>query len=459
MERKSGILMPLFSLPGEYGCGTFGKEAQSFISCLAKGGFTYWQMLPLLVTDQYNSPYSSYSSFAGNPFFISPEALFEKGLITKGELLFEKTLSNNICDYQRIKNTRLPLLKRAALRIKNKDSVFEFSNKNPHIKAFCKFMKQDEEDFFVWQFIQYEFFEEFLSLREYANTMGIKLVGDIPFYSSPDSADVWEKPEFFNVDANGKVLLMAGVPPDYFSPEGQLWGNPTYNFDEMERDGYSWHVQKTEFWLKFFDGLRLDHFRAFESFWAVKEGEKTAKNGEWMPAPKMKIISKIKNIAKDKLIIAEDLGHITFEVEKLVEESGFMSTRVLQFGFDNENNLHTPFNYRENCVAYTGTHDNDTILGYICNLSLEKRKRLFEYCGYYGEDLKEGIKNIIKTVMASGAGITIFPLQDLAMLGTEARINTPGTVEKNWQWRISKEQLESIDFEYFYKKNELYGRK
>ncbi len=458
MERKSGVLMPLFSLPGEYGCGTFGKEAKNFVSCLSQGGFAYWQMLPLLIPDEYNSPYSSYSSFAGNPFFINPERLFEKGLITEEELLKEQILSPYICNYKKIKNTRLSLLKKAALRVLDKESILKFSKENPHIKAFCRFMcKRDETDFFVWQFIQYEFFKQLSELKEYANAMGIKLIGDIPFYSSPESADVWESPRFFILDKNKKPLLLAGVPPDYFSPEGQLWGNPVYNWDELEKEGYSWHVQKITFWLKFFDGLRLDHFRAFESFWAVKQDEKTARNGEWITAPGLKIINKIKEASKDKLMIAEDLGDITPAVTRLVQKSGFMSTRVFQFGFDTEN-LHTPHNYTENCVAYTGTHDNNTMLGCIWESEREKRKRLFEYCGYSGDNFDKGLKNVIKSIMASHASLTIFPLQDLAGYGADTRINVPSTKEKNWQWRISKEQLQNIDFEYFCKENKLYGR-
>lgn len=475
MKRKSGVLMHISSLPGEYSCGGFGKSAKEFINFLADCGFSYWQVLPFCPVDEYNSPYKSFSTFAGNPYFIDLDILFEKGLITHDELDGAKQNSPYLCEFERLSTERLPLLLKASKRVDNIAEIKQFISENPYIENFCMFMALktangnlqfqewknescDADIIFMWQFIQFEFFAQWKDIKTYANDKGIEIIGDIPFYVSPDSADVWANKQQFQLDESDMPSSVAGVPPDYFSEDGQLWGNPLYSWDKMKADGYRWWLDRIKFMLKIFDGLRIDHFRAFESYWSVPVDEKTAKNGQWIKGPGMELIAKIKEIDGDKLIIAEDLGHITKEVEQLVEDSGFPGMRVFQFGFFGGESTHMPHNYKNNCIAYAGTHDNNTLLGYLWELDDENRRNMLEYCGYTDADWTQGLSAMQRTIWQSAAGVVIFTIQDLLKYGSDTRLNYPGRAENNWRYRVTQEQINSINKDEFRRLNEIYCR-
>ena len=476
MKRASGILMHISSLPGEYSVGSFGKEAKAFVDFLEKGGFSYWQTLPFCMPDECNSPYKSYSSFGGNPYFIDLPTLYEKGLITKAELDGAKQVSPYLCEYERLNKERLVLLKKASSRVKNKAEISKFINQRPYLAKAAEFLALreangssewqkwtktfvDEDVKFMWEFIQYEFFNQWLQIKEYANKKGIKLIGDIPIYVALDSADVWSSPNLFLLDEENYPKCVAGVPPDYFSEDGQMWGNPLYNWDEMKKDGYAWWCDRVEYMLTLFDGVRIDHFRGLEAFWSVPADAKTAKEGKWEQGPSKSLIDKLKAVAGKKLIIAEDLGDITDDVIELLEYSGFPGMKVFQFGFlGEENSPHQPHNYPKNCIAYTGTHDNNTLLGYVWELDKATRNTVFEYCGGYEENWNIGCEKIIRTVLQSHADTVIFPIQDIFVYGKDTRMNTPGTNKDNWAYRITEEQLKKVDTEKFKKLNKLYSR-
>ena len=467
--------MHISSLFGDYSCGSFGKEAEYFIDFLSECGFSYWQVLPFCMADEYNSPYKSYSAFSGNPYFVNLELLYEKGLITQNELEEAVQKTPYLCEFDRLRDERLSLLFKASERVRDKSKIKSFIENNEHLFGFCKFMalknangnlpwnewtiqEYDEDVLFGWEFIQYEFFTQWSKIKAYANEKGIKLIGDIPIYVSEDSSDVWSNKELFKLDKDGKPSLVAGVPPDYFSEDGQLWGNPLYNWAEMKKDGYKWWCDRICHMASMFDCVRIDHFRGIESFWAVPSSAKTAKEGRWVKGPGMALIKAIKTAASNLEIIAEDLGDITPAVEKLVKDSGFPGMRVFQFGFLSENDSsHLPHNYPENSVCYTGTHDNNTLLGYLWELDEETRKRMLDYCNH-NADWQSGCRSIIKTMLASHASLVIMPIQDLLGYGSDTRINTPGKPDGNWSYRVTKDQLDSIDRGYFRHLNELYHR-
>jgi len=467
--------MHISSLWGDNSIGSFGKSAKEFIDFLEECKFSYWQVLPFSVADDCNSPYQSYSAFGGNPYFIDLDILLKKGLITKDELDASRQKTPYLCEYERLYEERLALLKKASQRAANKEETEKFIGENRHLLNFCEFMGRkaknenlpwyewenddcDEEIFNMWKFIQFEFFSQWQEIKEYANEKGIKIIGDIPIYVALDSSDVWSNPDCFMLKDN-LPSCVAGVPPDYFCENGQLWGNPLYNWENMKKDGYKWWQERLMFMLKIFDGVRIDHFRAFESYWAVPFGEVTARNGEWKKGPGMDLIKVFQKIAGDKLIIAEDLGDIDDNVRELVKKSGFWGMNVFQFGFfgDTKSN-HVPHNYKKNSVSYTGTHDNNTLLGYLWELSDEDRKRMLSYCGFEGDDWERGYNNILKTVFMSHSDLVILPIQDLLGYGSDTRLNTPGVSEGNWSFRITKEQLLSIDKEKFKSYNKIYGR-
>ena len=475
MNRKSGVLMHISSLPGKYSCGSFGKAAFDFVDKLCNMGFSYWQVLPFYLVDEGNSPYKSYSAFGGNPYFIDLDILFEKGLITNDEL--EESTQNTpySCEFERIAQERIPLLKKASLRCDNKEEIEKFIKKEPYLDSFCKFMaikdkndgkewiqwkseEYDEDRLFMWKFIQYEFFTQWKAVKEYANGKGIKIIGDIPIYVSFDSCDVWSNKKQYLLDKKGKPSKVAGVPPDYFSEDGQLWGNPLYNWDEMEKDGYKWWCDRIRHTCRLFDGIRIDHFRGIESFWAVPAKAKTAKEGKWVKGPGMKLVENLKKAAGKAFIIAEDLGDITPKVEALVKESGFPGMRVFQFGFlSDADSPHKPHNYPANCISYTGTHDNNTLLGYLWELDDETRRKMLEYCGHSGQ-WQTGCESIIRTMFASHSDTVILPIQDLLGFGSDTRLNVPGTPTGNWSYRVTEQQLNSIDNERFYRLNAMYSR-
>lgn len=470
--------MHISSLWGDYSCGSFGEEAKEFVDFLVRGGFSYWQVLPFGLVDECNSPYKSYSTFAGNPYFVDLKALCSEGLITSEELSASMQKTPYSCEFDRLSTERAALLITASKRVDSalKDKINSFIEGNRHLADFCKFMAlkaangnqewsawscfdYDYAVEFGWRFIQYEFFSQWNKIKTYANEKGIKIIGDIPIYVSFDSSDVYFNKSLFLMDDNNRLTDVAGVPPDYFAEDGQLWGNPLYDWSAMERENYSWWKDRISSALELFDGVRIDHFRAFESFWAVPGTEKTARNGKWVKGPGMKLINAIKSVAGEKLIIAEDLGDITKEVIELVEESGFPGMRVFQFGFLGGETPHKPHNYVNNSIAYSGTHDNNTLLGYLWETPADIKVDVMNYCSCDPAAWNErGCEAIIKTILASNAGLAIFPVQDLLGYGNDTRLNVPGRAEGNWLYRITKEQLHLIDTQKYKYLNKLYGR-
>ncbi len=477
MKRQSGILMHISSLYGDYSIGTFGKNAKEFVDFLVENGFSVWQVLPFTVTDEYNSPYKSFSAFGGNPYFIDPEKLYNDGLINSEDLRNCKQETPYSCEFERLAKERMSLLKKAYKNSKNQDEVREFIASHPRIEAFCRFMTLREQNGLktwqeweteeitdyellgTWQFIQYEFFTQWAEIKTYANSKGVSIIGDIPIYVSDDSCDVWENRHLFDIDEKGYPTLVAGVPPDYFAEDGQLWGNPLYNWDEMKKDGFRWWKERIDHSLEMFDGVRIDHFRAIEAYWAVEATEKTAKNGKWIKGPGMDFVNAIKEGHDDKLIIAEDLGDITDEVRALVEESGFPGMRVFQFGFlDDGNSIHMPHNYIKNSVAYSGTHDNNTIFGFLWESDENTRRRALDYCGFSGGDWGGASPLFLRAIFASVSDLAIIPIQDFLMYGSDTRINTPGVAKGNWSYRVTKEQLDNANKEFFRSLNRIYKR-
>ncbi len=475
MKRASGVLMHVSTLYGDYSIGSFGENAKKFIDFLSDSGFTYWQTLPFCMTDEYNSPYKSYSAFSANPYFIDLDVLYNKGYLTKADLESARQGTPYSCEFKRLNSERFALLTKASEKADTK-AVDAFICAHPQIEKFCRFMglksannnldwqkwtidKYDDKVYFAWKFTQFEFFEQWLDIKSYANSRGIKIIGDMPMFVDLESSDVYFSQKSFLLDKRGLPTSVAGVPPDYFSEDGQVWGNPHYDWDVMKKDGFSWWRERFEHMLTLFDGVRIDHFRGLESYFSIPYGEKTAKTGKWVKAPGKELLDVLKPITDGKLIIAEDLGDITKEVEELVKYSTFPGMRVLQFGFlSNEDTPHRVHNYIENCVAYTGTHDNNTLLGYVWDLSEENRKYLFDYFDYKGDIRGNYDERIIRQMFASSAGIVMLPIQDLLMFGNDTRINIPGKSDGNWEYRITKDNLASLDRTKYKKLNELYNR-
>ena len=475
MNRTSGVLMHVSSLWGSYSEGSLGKEAREWIDFLAGCGFHVWQVLPFCLPDDCNSPYKSFSAFSINPNFIDLPTLFEQHLLTADELHAAEQKTPYACEFERLSRERLPLLAKAAARVRDWTPIKDFLSSHPQTARFCEFMalkaandgkewvdwetdQPDEAVLRTWQFAQYEVFREWREVKTYANARGISIIGDIPIYVAHDSADVWANRDLFLLDARNRPTSVAGVPPDYFCADGQLWGNPLYDWKRMKRDGYAWWRERLSFMLELFDGVRIDHFRGLESYFSIPASETTARNGVWKKGPGMSLIRALRPICEGKLIIAEDLGDITPAVRKLVSDSGFPSMRVLQFGFlGEENSPHLPHNYENNCVAYTGTHDNNTLLGFVWEMDDASRKRLMEYCGFAG-DFDDCYDSVLRTMFASHAGLLVLPVQDLLQYGSDTRINTPGKSQGNWSYRITKEQLLSLSPAKFRRWNQIYGR-
>ena len=480
MHRSSGVLLHVSSLPGKYGCGDFGRGATEFIDKAAACGFSLWQVLPFCVPDRYASPYSSMSTFSGNPYFIDLEELHRRGLLTADELAAAEQKSPYACEFERLGAERLPLLFRAAARAaQDPDTVAAvdaFMSKNPRVAEFCLFMAKrtanggsawqewttdgfDDRVLFAWRFIQYEFFTEWANVKAYANSKGISVIGDIPFYVALDSSDVWGSRSQFLLDRDGRPEWVAGVPPDYFSADGQLWGNPLYDWKHMKADGWSFWRDRLTFMLSMFDGIRIDHFRAVESYFAIPGNADTARDGRWRRGPGLEFAKMIKDIAGDKLIIAEDLGDDTAKARVLIEKCGFSGIRVLQFGFTSGRDMHhRPHSYPAKCAAYTGTHDNNTLLGDVYEMPQDCRRELFDYCGC-PDDFDDACVQIIRALMASAADTVILPMQDVLGFGADTRMNRPGIGEGNWTFRITYDQLASVDGGRFARMNELTGRK
>ncbi len=469
--------MHISSLWGEYSEGSLGKAAKEWIDFISDCGFGVWQVLPFCLPDDFSSPYKSYSAFSLNPYFIDLDRLHEMGLLTSAELEGARQCTPYSCEFERLFAERMPLLARAAERFSDSGKIRGFLDGHKQTENFCRFMalrkangeltwnewtvaEPDESEQRLWEFTQYIFFEQCKEIREYAHERGVKIIGDIPIYVSWDSADVWSNPTQFLLDARSLPTAVAGVPPDYFAKDGQLWGNPLYDWEAMQSDGFSWWKERISFMTELFDGVRIDHFRGIESYYSIPADAETAKDGVWCKGPGLALIDAIKSVSGDRLLIAEDLGDITDAVHELVEKSGFPGMRVLQFGFQGDSDSpHLPHNYKNNCIAYTGTHDNNTLLGYVWELDADTRKRLLSYCGFEGDDWNSCYDSILRTMFASHAGLLILPVQDLLLYGSDTRLNVPGRSGGNWSYRITRGQLDGINRDKFRKWNSEYGRK
>ncbi len=476
--RSSGILLHPTSFPGRFGIGDLGPAARQFIDFLGLSSQQFWQVLPLGPTGHGNSPYMCYSAMAGNPLLISLEVLCDEGLLDKEELNHFPQFSLDQVEFDAVIAAKTPLLLKAANRFKEqadreKLEAFELfcAGHTYWLNDFALFMalkaanenaswnqwdpaiaqRQPEalehwrielaHEVYQQKFLQYEFFRQWSDLKQYANEQGIQIIGDIPIYVAHDSADVWSFPELFHLDPEtGEPALMAGVPPDYFSETGQLWGNPIYRWDRLEENGFEWWLERFKALLESVDLVRIDHFRAFCAYWAVPQGEENAINGEWLQTPGEAFF----NVLRDKLgklpILAEDLGVITPDVEALRDQFEFPGMKVLQFAFGGgSDNPFLPFNYERNYVVYTGTHDNDTTQGWFQKLPDYERHNLIQYLGCTTQD---GIHwDLIRLALSSVANQAIIPLQDLCGLGSEARMNFPGKGEGNWGWRYRGDWL------------------
>ena len=468
-KRSCGILLPLFSLPSEHGIGTLGKAAYEFLDFLSEAGQSWWQILPVGPAGSGDSPYQSFSSFAGNAYFIDLDMLVDDGLLTKAEVCaIECGGSAETVDYNALRENRMPLLRIAAQRgLAREDAGFEaFCRDNARwlsdfalymalkehfngsawyewpedirlhrADAVEKYSRELREDVSFFSYVQYLFYSQWSALRAYAREKGIGIIGDMPIYVALDSADVWAEPEFFLLDEHNVPVEVAGVPPDYFSADGQLWGNPLYDWDAMRRDGYGWWIRRVDGASRLYDALRIDHFRAFESYWAVPRGTESAKQGQWRPGPGMDLVGRLTAWFNNVRFIAEDLGVLTPEVHRLLDESGMPGMKVLEFAFDPASlSDYLPHRYNDNCVCYAGTHDNNTLRGWIDEENLETLAFAREYLGIDDEaDLADAV---LRAGMRSKAVLFIAQMQDWLGLGASARMNTPGTVGGNWAWRM-----------------------
>ena len=476
--RSSGILLHPTSFPSRFGIGDLGLEAYSFIDFLKDSYQQYWQVLPLGPTGYGNSPYACYSAMAGNPQLISPEQLKEQGLLTDDDFANLPGFDSSKVEYEKIAPIKIELLKKACENFKTQATPLQqkefagFCNSKAYwLDDYALFMalkdtnggsswhkwepelakrepqaidrakRQLTAEIFFHKFIQFEFFRQWSELKTYANMSGIRIIGDIPIYVAHDSSDVWANPDIFCLDEEtGEPSLMAGVPPDYFSATGQLWGNPVYNWEELEKQNFNWWLGRFQAMLDYVDVIRIDHFRGFEAYWAVEQGEETAVNGEWLKAPGEELFETIKQKLGVLPVLAEDLGVITPEVEALRDNFEFPGMKVLQFAFGSDPaNPFLPFNYPRNAVVYTGTHDNDTTVGWYNQASEWEKQQVLLYLGCISSD---GIHwDLIRLALSSIANQAIIPLQDVLGLGTEARMNFPSVAEGNWGWRYQKEAL------------------
>lgn len=495
MNRCGGVLMHISSLPGAFGIGTLGSEARAFADLLSECAFGAWQVLPTGPCDDYNSPYSGQSAFAGNIFFIDPLTLFEKGLLSRGELESARCSDIYTVQYALLRESRELLFRKAFSRLsaQMKEDVHTFCRENPWVEdfsLFCaikkaraslpwyewedplKFREKDAleaakkeyaEDILFYKFLQCEFFSQWHSLKKYANSKGVSIIGDMPIYLSHDSSDVWANPRLFSLDKDMQLERCAGVPPDYFCADGQKWGNPLYNWSALKKEGYSLWLDRLGCALSMYDAVRIDHFRAFSAYWSIPS-EESAKEGKWENGPGMDFFNILKKKYPDAAVIAEDLGDIDDAVRALVKEAGFPGMGVMQFAFITDSDTpHLPHNYTEKTVGYTGTHDNNTILGWLWESDERARRYALSYCGFEGDWGQGGahsecIRCIIRTLWRSGAILAIVPVQDLCGFGGDTCMNHPGVADGNWSFRITEEALASIDRDFYRELNFLYKR-
>lgn len=497
-NRGAGVLLHVSSMPSPYGIGVFDKNVLHFIDRIAEMGFTYWQVLPFNPVDASNSPYCSASAFAGNYLFINPEGLRDMGLIDDNDLrenIYEGSPYTAAFSFAAEK--RLKTLKKAFLaagaelakkikafeietpwltdyavymavkELEGEKPWWEWSKKHAKYHECIRDIYEFEESAAFWKFVQYIFFMQWYEIKKYANKKDVAVIGDMPIYVALDSADVWSNLPMFLIDEKKlKPEKVAGVPPDYFSEDGQLWGNPIYDWKAMKKDGYSWWLTRLEYALKTYDVVRIDHFRAFASYWAVPADSETAKTGEWLEGPRMDLFGRVfEKFGKDAPIIAEDLGTFGEDVIQLLKDTGLPGMKVAQFAFDpNGDSTHLPHNAEKNSVNYVGTHDNNTLLGWLWEADENERRFALDYCRFGGGNWGEGgyrsasCRSVIETVWQSASNVAIVTLQDMCGFGADARMNTPGIAEKNWAFRTTAETVDSIDGEYFRHINSLYRR-
>ena len=501
MKRKSGILLPIFSLPGKYGIGGFTKEAYRFVDFLVKAGQSYWQILPIGPTSYGDSPYQSFSTFAGNPYFIDLEDLKAQGLLTQKELRELPKAQENRIDYEGLYYSRYPLLKKAYDRMDKEDEDFlafcednrdwlldyalfmaikdvhggasftqwEEPLRKRDKKALRDFYEKHPQEVGFYEFLQYEFFNQWYQLKAYANEQGIRIIGDIPIYVAADSADVWSRPNLFQMDERGDLKAVAGCPPDGFSATGQLWGNPLYEWEEHAKEGYAWWIKRMKACSRLYDVIRIDHFRGFDQYYSIPAQDETAEHGHWEDGPGIELFEALQEALGDLNIIAEDLGYVTDSVRRLVSDTGFPNMKVIEFAFDGRDsstagvdpteNEYLPFHYNSNCVVYTGTHDNETLLGWLNSISPEELHRVKEYLGLpQRTGRRDLVEPLIRMAQASVADLAMIPLQDYLKLDNTARTNQPSTLGINWMWRVDAGDLRASLAKSIRTLTRIYGR-
>jgi 4-alpha-glucanotransferase len=502
--RASGILLHPTSLPGRFGIGDLGSPAYRFADFLVAGGQSLWQVLPLGPTGYGDSPYACYSAFAGNTLLISPDRLAAEGLLGNDDLPEVRPLPSDRVDFSQAHAVKDAILRRAFAEFQRttdtelRNAVESFAEqnvswledyalfralKNAHggaawyewerslvqrmPAALARAREELREEIEAQKFYQFLFFKQWLELKEYCNRRGVRIVGDVPIFVAHDSADVWTNPDQFKLNPDGTAIVVAGVPPDYFSRTGQYWGNPIFNWQRMQADGFKWWIERVGATLQTVDVLRIDHFRGFAACWEIPGGDLTAERGRWVEAPGRELFHAIRNALGDLPIIAEDLGVITPDVIKLRDEFGFPGMRILQFAFGGDpRNIDLPHNYHRNVVVYTGTHDNDTTVGWFNSVAGEGSTRTSkqiecerEFCmKYLQSDGQEVHWDFIRTVFASVADTAIVPMQDVLGLGTEARMNLPNSTSGNWLWRFKEDALTDLLAERLKDLSSLYGR-
>lgn len=493
--RKSGILLPISSIPSEYGIGTFSKEAYEFVDFLKEAGQKLWQILPLGPTGYGDSPYQSFSTFAGNPYYIDLEDLIQAGYLTKAECAVCKADNEEYVDYEKIYLSRFDILRKAFDRafkekhlkedaaykkfvsenaswledyalymaVKNSFGGVNWTEWEDDIRtrkpeALLAYREKYAEDVEFYRFQQYLFQKQWKALKAYANEQGIEIVGDIPIYVAFDSADTWASPELFQLDEDCIPIAVAGCPPDAFSATGQLWGNPLYDWEYHEKTGFAWWMKRIAYCYELYDIVRIDHFRGFDEYWSIPYGDETAENGKWCKGPGYAIFDTMKKTLGEKKVIAEDLGFLTDSVIELVEKTGYPGMKILQFAFDSrEESDYLPHNYTRNCVVYTGTHDNDTTIGWYTALPKTDKNFADRYL-HLKADEEEVEWEFIRAAIASVSDTAIIPMQDYLGLDESARINIPSTLGNNWKWRMLKNACTKELAERIYKLCKLYGR-
>lgn len=496
MKRESGILLSVSSLPSRFGIGCFSKEAYEWIDHLEASGQSYWQILPLGPVSYGDSPYQSFSTYAGNPYFISLDRLIEEGKLTEEECEAENSGEHSdSVDYEKIYRIRYRLLRKAFERSRpEEEAQYQlFLEENGWwLEDYAMFMAVKEacggKEWTTWEeglrlrrseameafrqthgmdirfqkYMQYQFLLQWKELKAYANAKGIRIVGDLPIYVAMDSADTWSSPQLFRLDENHMPTAVAGCPPDGFTALGQLWGNPLYRWDYHRETGYAWWIRRLAYSSKLYDVVRIDHFRGFDEYYAIPFGASDARFGHWEKGPGIELFRETERALGKLDVIAEDLGYMTDSVRRLVRESGFPGMKVLEFAFDSRDSGcatdYLPHNYPENCVAYTGTHDNETIAGWFAGITEEEKLLAREYLCDRSTPENELHLSFISLVLRSAARICIIPMQDYLGLGNDSRMNTPSTVGNNWKWRIQKEKMTEEIWERIGSFTRRYGR-